>query len=193
QVLDRAALAGPAAPMPARRPLADPLHQVLRVGDDQRAHPVALLAEQGECGDCAGERHLVVGRRGRMAAEIAAADAPRGAHLDQAASPTGIVTGLAVAEARFIEMNHGHRQCLAAQLSSTWKCSSSSSTNNISSPVIARYALSASRPRCVVSDDATTTYSLPRRRSATRLRRSTACSSCSIRDGVQRKEVIPVK
>src|SRR5690606_10061781 len=93
-----------------------------------------------------------------------------------------------VAKAGFIEVNRGNGKG-RAQESSTWKCSRSSSTKVISSPVIDRYPDNASRPRLVPSDEATTTYSLPRRRSTTRLRCRTACSSCSIRVGLHLKRV----
>ena len=138
EVLDRATLARPAAALPSRRPLADPLHEVLGIGDDHEPEAIPLLPEELHRRDRPRQRHPIVGGGRGVQEEIPPLDATRGPGLDEAARTAGAVPGLAVAEARFIEMQDGDREGTGHQLSRTWKKSSSSRTKTSSSPVIAR-------------------------------------------------------
>src|SRR5690606_12608337 len=122
---------------PGGSPLVDTLDQVLGVGDDHQPHPASLGRHQAQRGDGTLEGHPVVGGGGRVQEKVATLHAAPQPELHQPARPAGIVAGASVAKAGFIEVNRGNGKG-RAQESSTWKCSRSSSTKVISSPVIDR-------------------------------------------------------
>ena len=119
---------------PARDPFAHALHEVLRVGHDQHPEPGALLRQELQRRDGAGQRHPVVGGGRGADVEVPPLDpavaAPR---LDQPAAAARVLALAAVAEAALVEV-----QDRDAAHPTTWKLSIWSSRKVRSSPVIGR-------------------------------------------------------
>ncbi len=82
-----------------------PFDQVLRVGDDQHAEPLALPAEELEHGVAPAQRHPVVGGGGRVEVEVAPLDAARWVRASIRPPRAARVVALAaVAEAALVEV-----------------------------------------------------------------------------------------
>src|ERR1041384_2704048 len=104
-ILERAALALPAARLPPRHPFAHPLHEVLRVGDVDDAGVAPLAANPFQSSDCPGQSHLVVGRlRGRLV-EAPPRQTVSGGRLDQRGVPAGTRLGAVVPQAALVGMD----------------------------------------------------------------------------------------
>src|SRR5947207_8462333 len=102
QILDRAALAAPAARHPAGDPVVHPLDQVLGIGHVGDARVAPLAMQPLERGDSARERHAIVGRVGGALVEVPARDAVAGGRLDQRGVAAGVGRLGAVAEAALV-------------------------------------------------------------------------------------------
>src|SRR2546421_156681 len=102
QILDRAALAAPAARHPAGNPVVHPLDQVLGIGHVGDAGVAPLAVQPLERGDGARERHAIVGRVGGAFVEVPARDAVTGGGLDQRGVAAGVGRLGAVAEAALV-------------------------------------------------------------------------------------------
>ena len=111
QVLDRAALPGPAPRSPGVHPLADTPHQVLGVGDHQRLEPRALPAQDLERPGRPHERHPVVGRGGLVQVEVAPLDSATRtrADFDEPGAASRVLSLPTVAQAALVQMQHGDR------------------------------------------------------------------------------------
>src|SRR6266545_4298349 len=110
EVLDRAALAAPAASLPVLEPLLHALHQVLGVRHVAYARVLPLAPDPLERRDGAGERHLVVRRLRRALVEIPTRHAVPRRRLDERGVAARARLRGIVAEAALIGMHqHGDR------------------------------------------------------------------------------------
>src|SRR5690349_24135543 len=116
-----------------------------------------------------------------VSVKIAPLDAVAASHLDQAAGATVIFALPAVSQATLVQVDDGH-----STHSMTWKLSISSRWKVSSSPVIGSHPISASCCPTDVTRIAVTTYSVPRRESATFSPFRAAFSNWSMRSVVQR-------
>src|SRR3989440_714508 len=96
QILDRAALAAPAARHPAGNPVVHPLDQVLGIGHVGDAGVAPLAVQPLERGDGARERHAIVGRVGGAFLEGPARGAVTGR---RATAPPGVPASPSVTRA----------------------------------------------------------------------------------------------
>src|SRR2546430_16497324 len=104
-ILEHAALALPAAGLPARYPLAHPLDEVLGVGNVDDAGVLPLTADPFQGSDRSGQGHLVVGRLWRGLVEVPPRHAVSGGRLDQRGIPTRARFGAVVAQAALIRVD----------------------------------------------------------------------------------------
>src|SRR5213075_1738007 len=111
EVLDRAALAAPAAGLPVLEPFLHALHQVLGVRHVAYARVLPLPPDPLEGRDRAGERHLVVRRLRRALEEIPTRHAVSRRRLDERGVAARARLRGIVAEAALIGMHqHGDRR-----------------------------------------------------------------------------------
>src|SRR5256714_11391396 len=101
-ILEHAALALPAAGLPARYPLAHPLDEVLGVGNVDDAGVLPLTADPFQGSDRPGQGHLVVCRLWRGLVEGPPRHAVSGGRLDQRGIPARARFGAVVAQAALI-------------------------------------------------------------------------------------------
>src|SRR6266496_4672818 len=101
-VLERSALALPAAGFPPRYPLAHPLDEVLRIGHVHDAGVLPLAPDPFQGSDRSGEGHLVVGGLWGGFVQVPPRHTVSGGRLDQRGVPAGARFGGVVAETTFV-------------------------------------------------------------------------------------------